>query len=180
MKSLPNLISLSRIVLILPLLVALFIGSYAWAFGIFLVAAVSDGLDGAIARLSHATTRLGSLLDPIADKLLVITTMLMLYVSHKFPLWLLVAILIRTITVVICGSIYQRTVKQYEFTPNILSKVNVFLEFVLIAVILYFEAWAGFDYAYVQLLQFLVYATTVTSLLHYACSWIQGVKRSRT
>lgn len=90
--NIPNLLSISRIVL--AILLVLFITNSKLALLIFLLAALTDYLDGYLARKLNQETKLGLILDPLADKILVITTLLLLIISYKHPYWYLL-ILIR-------------------------------------------------------------------------------------
>ena len=85
----PNCITIFRLALV-PVFVWLFLrGSRDWALGCFLLAAVSDALDGFLARLLNQRTKLGGILDPIADKLLIFAALVVLVIQGQIPLWLL-------------------------------------------------------------------------------------------
>ena len=77
LRWLPNAISILRIALISPILIMIINGNFVWAIGLFLLAGFSDGIDGYLAKRFNWRTRLGALLDPVADKLLVITSLLL-------------------------------------------------------------------------------------------------------
>ncbi|HSO72746.1 MAG TPA: CDP-alcohol phosphatidyltransferase family protein, partial [Thermodesulfobacteriota bacterium] len=92
MNSLPNWITLIRIILIPWFTILLINGDLKQALWVFLAAAVSDALDGFVARVFSQKTRLGSFLDPIADKLLLSTAFITLAIMHQIPGWLTVIV----------------------------------------------------------------------------------------
>lgn len=100
--NLPNKITIARTLLILPLVILLHMGE-GWcrwaALGVFIIAAVTDFLDGHIARKYHLVTNFGKFLDPVADKLLVLSSMVCLCGLGEFPAWLCVLVLFRELAV---------------------------------------------------------------------------------
>lgn len=122
--SLPNLITIGRILLV-PLTVWLIIGQqYGWAFSAFLMAGISDGVDGFIARRFALQSELGAYLDPIADKALLVSIYVSLAILQVLPVWL--AILVVTRDVLIVGAVLLAWVmeKPVEMKPLWVSKVN--------------------------------------------------------
>jgi CDP-diacylglycerol--glycerol-3-phosphate 3-phosphatidyltransferase len=97
--TLPNKITLVRFVLAAAIVALLLIegvqNRFVWAFGIFVVAALSDYLDGVLARRMHTTTELGAFMDPLADKMLVLLVFAILMTMGLYPLWLFVFMLAR-------------------------------------------------------------------------------------
>ena len=87
-RQLPNLLTLLRVVLTLPIAWLLIHGVYGWALWLFALAGVTDGLDGYLARRFGWFSRFGAMLDPLADKLLLVTSYLCLTISGAMPLWL--------------------------------------------------------------------------------------------
>ncbi len=171
MKTLPNCITLSRIILVIPVLLLLFFESYKSATVLFLLASLTDGLDGILARYLQATSRLGSILDPIADKCLILASMVMLLSLQLFPLWLFVAIIIRDVVLLAGAVVYQMTLHRFEYQPTMISKANTFLQFVLILGILFHQGWGGLDYSRIEIIQFLVFVTSITSFMQYVGTW---------
>lgn len=99
MRHLPNLICLLRIALIWPVTGALQAGHYATALALFLAAAVSDGLDGYLAKRFGWTSALGKFLDPLADKLIVLSALVMLLRLDRVPVWVVCVILLRELLI---------------------------------------------------------------------------------
>lgn len=93
--TLPNAITLARLVLIVPLAIALEAGNYAWALGLFVFAAGTDWVDGYLARKLDQITALGSLLDPLVDKILVTTALAGLTFQGVIPAWTVTVVLSR-------------------------------------------------------------------------------------
>ena len=87
-KWLPNAISFMRIALVAPILMLILRDDFAWALALFALAGFSDGLDGYLAKRFDWHTRLGALLDPVADKLLVAGTFITLAYTQDIPIWL--------------------------------------------------------------------------------------------
>lgn len=140
LRHLPNLLTILRIVLI-PVLVALLLhGRYAAALQVFLVAGVSDALDGFIARRFNLCSRLGSLLDPLADKLLVVASALVLARLGLLPWWLALVVIGRDLVIVGGAVAYYRRTGGIEMAPSVLGKVNTFVQIVLVLAILVHRA----------------------------------------
>jgi cardiolipin synthase len=141
--TLPNILSLGRL-LAAPLLVwIILIGDFRIAFWIFLAAAVSDGLDGLLARLLHQRSTLGTLLDPLADKTLLAGACGTLGVLGALPSWIVIAILARDVMIlggfVLTGLLTGMPVVQ----PLVISKINTALQFLLIGLTLARFGWNG-------------------------------------
>lgn len=135
--SLPNLITILRIILT-PLFVILVIQRrFVWAVAVFAAAAVSDGLDGFLARALGQKTTLGSYLDPIADKLLLASAYLSLAILHVLPSWLTVIVLSRDV-IILGGAVMLHLIHgPFPIRPLIISKLTtVFQISTLLAVLL--------------------------------------------
>jgi len=92
---LPNALSIIRIILTVPIVIALLKEQYLLTMLLFLVAGITDALDGWIAKQFYLQSRLGSILDPVADKILLTCTFITLYWVGVLPLWLLMIIFVR-------------------------------------------------------------------------------------
>src|SRR5687768_2828247 len=124
MVNVPNLITLVRLALVPVIAYLLWQGAYGIALIVFLGAAVSDFLDGVIARTFDQRSALGAALDPVADKLAMFVATVVLALQGLLPLWLAVAIVVRDIVIVAGVIAYRATVGPVEFAPTMLSKVN--------------------------------------------------------
>jgi len=135
--NLPNLITLCRL-LSVPFAVWLIVQQrYAAAFWVFVAAGVSDGVDGYIAKNFNRRTRLGALLDPAADKLLVSGVYLSLGYVGQLPLWLVVLVVLRDLLIVLgVGVIHMIAHAPKQFGPLYISKVNTFVQLALVVFVL--------------------------------------------
>jgi len=123
-SQIPNLICVLRIVLVWPIVDALLTGRYAMALVLAAVAGLSDGLDGYLAKRFDWRSRLGGLLDPLADKLLLVSTFLTLAYVSLVPLWLAVVVIVRDIVIVSGGLVYQFLIAPVRPEPSKASKLN--------------------------------------------------------
>ena len=98
---LPNAISILRIALVPPILILILQGDYGWALALFFFAGFSDGLDGYLAVRFEWTTRLGGLLDPAADKLLITGLFVTLAYTGDIPVWLAAIVILRDVVIVL-------------------------------------------------------------------------------
>ena len=176
--NLPNLISLGRLLLV-PLAIWLILRSrYGVAFWVFVVAGVSDALDGFIAKHFDRRTRLGALLDPIADKTLLVSVYVTLGWANQ--LWSSVVILVVFRDVMIIGGflLIQAFAAQKRYDPLYISKINTGLQIALIAFVLA-RLGLGADWGNVDVvLSCAVIATTVLSGLSYILRWTRILSRS--
>src|ERR1041384_8883633 len=104
LKSAPNLLTLLRLIFVPFVVVAIQQQKYAWALGIFIVAGITDGLHGLLARVLKQKTTLGQYLDPIADKLLLSTMFLMLSIAHIIPTTVTVLVFGRDLAILIVAA----------------------------------------------------------------------------
>jgi cardiolipin synthase (CMP-forming) len=169
--SLPNLISLGRLLLV-PLAIWLIVGGhYGTAFWVFIVAGVSDALDGFIAKHFDRRTRFGALLDPAADKALLVSVYVTLGLAHQ--LWTSVVILVVFRDVLIVGGflLIQAFAVPKQYDPLYISKINTGLQIALVAFVLA-RLGLGVDAGGIDdVLSYAVIATTVLSGLSYIVRW---------
>lgn len=138
--NIPNFITIIRILLVPLLVIALMEEHVSMALSIFLIAGVSDGLDGFLARVLHQKTTLGAYIDPLADKLLISTSFVTLAILDHLPGWLAVLVASRDIIIVggvgllllnIGGSETEQR-RGLKIRPTIDSKVTTFIHLVTI------------------------------------------------
>ncbi|MDH3515032.1 MAG: CDP-alcohol phosphatidyltransferase family protein [Gammaproteobacteria bacterium] len=172
LSQLPNLITISRIGLVPVLILVLKDENYAASLAIFVIAGVSDGLDGFIAKRFHFQSRLGSILDPIADKILLLCSYVMLVLLNHIPFWLMLTVVFRDLLIVGGYIIYTSMIGPVQMNPSWLSKFNTFLQISLVIIILGQQA---FDLVYAPLVDALIYGvlvSTVVSGVHYLWIWL--------
>ncbi len=124
MRYLPNILSILRMLMVVPVIWALASGRFGIALGLFAAAGVSDALDGAIAKRWGWSSRLGALLDPAADKLLVLGTYTTLAVVEWVPWWLIGLMFGRDIVIVTGAAIYRWRRGPFVIQPALSSKVT--------------------------------------------------------
>ena len=130
--NLPNLLTLFRILLIPVFLYFLFNGFIAYALAAFVVAGLTDAVDGAVARMTGSITELGMLLDPVADKALVLSAFIALTVLGKVPVWLTIGIILRDAVIVAGSAEMYRRGRRGDIRPVVLGKVTTFFLFALL------------------------------------------------
>jgi cardiolipin synthase len=168
LRSAPNLLTLLRLVFVPFAVIAVLKGRYGWALAIFVVAGISDGLDGLLARLLEQKTTLGQYLDPIADKLLLSTMFLVLFATHKIPLTVTVLVFSRDIIIVIICSLLYASGAMKTFRPSWLGKANTVAQIATVLLVLLHEINGSFWIAKARQLGFnLTGALTVLSGVHY-------------
>jgi cardiolipin synthase len=162
----PNGLTVLRI-LVTPLFVILIIRDLNhYALAVFVLAGVSDGLDGFIARMFNQRSELGAVLDPIADKLLLTAAYVSLGVLKDIPAWLAVVVISRDVVITIGVAVLKFLDIGFDVRPTLISKWTTVTQILTIGVVLLAPEFAGAS----ELLQALYWATvTMTALsgLHY-------------
>lgn len=171
LRHLPNVISAMRVVLVGPIVWALLSQRFALAVWLFVIAGISDGVDGFLAKRFGWTSRLGGILDALADKFLLISTFICLWWLGVFPGWLVLLILARDLVIVLGGIVYNSRIEKFTAEPSYTSKLNTFLQIVLAALgVVHLGLWS----VPLWLLDALMYAIVLTVLLSgvgYARTW---------
>lgn len=168
LRTAPNLLTLLRLIFLPFIVITVLKGHYGWALSIFVVAGISDGLDGLLARLMKQQTLLGQYLDPIADKLLLSTMFLVLFATHKIPLAVTVLVFSRDIIIVIVCAVLYATGAMRVFRPSWLGKANTVAQIVTVLFVLLHEVSADVWIAKGRQLGFnITVALTVLSGIHY-------------
>lgn len=171
LRSLPNLISGMRILLVLPTVWALLHEQYGTALFLFFVAGVSDALDGYLAKRFDWTSRLGSILDPLADKSLLVSCYLVLGWQGWLPLWLVLAVLVRDLVIVLGAAAYHLLVGSVEMAPSLVSKVNTVLQIVLVLMVIAALGVLPIPQELVTATIYLTATATVLSGIDYVWTW---------
>jgi cardiolipin synthase len=160
-----------RIVLVAPVVWALGTEQFALALFLFAVAGISDGLDGFLAKHYHWESRLGSILDPIADKLLLVASFATLTWLGALPVWLLWLVIARDLIIIGGGLAYHYKVGQFDLTPLWSSKINTTLQIVLVLLVIVQQQWfEGLDQL-VTIGIWLVVASVINSGTEYVLVW---------
>jgi len=175
--NLPNLISLARLA-VAPLAVYLVLNQvWALAFWLFVVAGVSDALDGFLARRLGARTLLGGYLDPIADKALLIGVIVTLGWLHHLPEWLVILALFRELVIVGGAILVHLTTGRLVMRPLMVSKLNTVVQFLLAATVLCRFGYGLYWPMATHLLILVAAVTALASGAAYVATWTQRLGR---
>lgn len=169
--TLANQITLGRLVLAPALVLLVVYGYNGWALVTFVVAGLSDAVDGVIARRSGQNSSLGALLDPMADKLLLVSTFVVLTIpgiglANELPVWLTVLVISRDVIMVLTVAIVNLAVGRFTFYPSILGKLTT-LVYILTGTTTLFFNYLGQPSAFVDVMVYAALIATVGSGFHY-------------
>ncbi len=135
-RAAPNLLTLLRLFIIPFLVIEITDGQYPVAFGLFLLAGVSDGMDGLLARWLRQHTRLGEYLDPIADKLMLSTLFVTLTHVGLIPRYVTVLVFSRDLGILLIATLLFATGTLRDFRPSLLGKVNTLMQILALTAVL--------------------------------------------
>lgn len=167
----PNLLTLARIGLVPWLLVLLQQQQFSLSLAVFIVAGLTDALDGFIAKRYNAQTYLGSLLDPLADKGLLVSSYIMLSVLELVPFWLMVTVVFRDVVIVGGYLLMVLFFGSVKMQPLRVSKINTFTQIFYIVLVLTALA-IHYELGLVQtVFNYIVLVTSVVSGLSYVYIW---------
>jgi cardiolipin synthase len=179
LKYIPNMICVGRIILVAPIVWALLDGQYGLALLLILVAGLSDALDGFLARRFDWRTRLGGLLDPAADKLLMLASFVTLTWMGWVPVWFTALVIGRDIIIVGGTIFYQLRVAPIHGEPTRASKLNTVLQ-ILFILLTVSHAWIGWPATVVlQVLMIAVLVTIAISTVQYVTTGMSRLRQSK-
>jgi len=172
---LPNVITLGRLLMVPVVALLLSNRLYAEAFWLFVIVGISDGLDGYIARRFDVTSAAGALLDPVADKMVIMTCAFVLAWNGWLPMWLAVPLIARDILMLVVGVTDPR-LKDRWLTPNILGKAHSAIAFSTLTITIaqaaqYVDIGWGLTFLFA-----LLFVTVCGSAFFYFVAW-QRVRR---
>jgi cardiolipin synthase (CMP-forming) len=166
LRQLPNVITSIRILLVVPIAMALSGHRPALTLWLFCVAAASDGIDGFLAKRFGWQTDLGGWLDPMADKLMLVTVFVMLALLGSVPIWLSVAVIARDCIIVLGAVAYRIALGPVVARPSRVSKLNTLCQVIFILVVIGTPQFS-WPLAWQTLLGALVFVTVAVSGLDY-------------
>lgn len=169
-KDIPNIISLMRIILVVPIAYFLWNQNYLTALILFLVGGLSDGLDGFLARRYKWQTELGVILDPMGDKLMMLTAYLLLGWHHLLAWWLVGLVIFRDIIIVAGTLLYKKFIGNAKLKPLFISKLNTVFQIILVLIIMFSQV-VNLNTLIVDGIFWLVVATTLMSGYAYINEW---------
>ena len=176
-----NLLTASRLVMAPFAARAILLAEYRLALGIFLAAAITDGLDGLVARRFGWRTRLGAHLDPIADKVLLSSAYLALGIAGAMPWWLVGIILGRDILILAAAAAALLLTRERSFPPSVWGKLSTFVQIFTAVFVMVARAWpeSGLE-GWAGALVWTTAAATLWSGFHYAWRGWQVLRNSRS
>ncbi len=168
-----NFITLFRIILVPVIIWSLLTGATASAFALFLVAGLSDAVDGAVARTFNQQSELGTVLDPIADKVMLVSVFIMLAYLEQIPLWLAILVVSRDLLIVAGFIVAFLLGRPADVKPLWVSKANTAAQILLA---LYVLARLAFELDGMQLQTYLEWGTGVLTGLSAIAYMVQGMR----
>ncbi len=170
-EDIPNLISVLRIFLSIPVVWLLLEQRFDIALILFAIAGISDGLDGYLAKHYGWQSRLGGLLDPLADKVLLVSSYLSLALLGLIPVLLMLLVILRDLIIVTGALVYNFRIRELEASPSLISKFNTLAQILLVLAVVLDRGLVALPAALLQGLIWLVFATTITSGVNYVWVW---------
>ena len=138
---------------------------------LFFVAGISDALDGFLARQFRWQSRLGGILDPLADKFLLVSAYLCLGWLHALSWWLVGLVVLRDVIIVMGAVAYNFRVEKLDAQPSLVSKLNTSLQILLVLMVVYDLGFAALADWLLQGMMWAVALTTLWSGIDYIVSW---------
>jgi cardiolipin synthase (CMP-forming) len=171
--SIPNLITLARILLVPVIVWAIASNQMQIAFGVFLVAGLSDLIDGFLAKRFGMATELGAYLDPLADKAMIVSIYVTLGIQEAIPRWLVILVVSRDIMIVSAVILSWLVDKPVKLKPLTVSKLNTVAQ-ILLSLLVLASLAIGFDAALaIAVLTALVAVLTLLSVAFYVAAWVR-------
>ncbi len=171
------MLTVFRMVLIPVFVTLLFYQRFVLALAVFVIAGLTDGLDGLLARRFQQQSQLGTVLDPIADKLMMVTAFIVLSMRSIFPqpvpshlpipFWVTIAVISRDVFIVVGAAAINIMTGFRGFRPSWLGKANTTVQIIAIAIIMFAASVPYYTGYYLPTIYVIVFAFAVTSGLHY-------------
>lgn len=175
----PNQITLLRLGFLPFFLILISYESYKWALLVLVVAGLSDGIDGLLARSLNQRSSLGAYLDPIADKLLLSSSFIILAFKKKIAWWLTIIVFSRDILILVVAIVILLISGYRPFPPSISGKMTTAFQIILVFTVVFSAAFPVFQLGWV--IRVLIYGVTffsVFSALHYSFSTTRSLSSS--
>jgi cardiolipin synthase (CMP-forming) len=171
MRHIPNALCVLRILLVVPVVWLLMEAEYRLTLWLFAFAAATDGLDGFLAKRFNWTSELGKILDPLADKILLVGVFITLAFLGLVPAWLAVVAVARDVTITIGAITYNRLYGDLQGRPTAVSKLNTLCQILYLLLVVASQAAAVSAEPLVTILGALVFVTTVVSGIDYVITY---------
>lgn len=177
--NIPNILTILRIVMT-PVIVYMVLSHQAWiAITLMVIAGITDMLDGLIARYYNMRTTVGAYLDPLADKIMLISLFVTLFHMQQVPLFVFLAVVFRDIVIVLGAIAYEMVTRRLTMQPSFISKATTFIQIVYVVLLLINMA-TPISGMLLQISMWLTFALTCASGLHYLIIWTsKAVKQEK-
>ena len=181
-RDIPNLITVFRFLLVPPVVMLLLNERFGLALILFGVAGFTDGLDGYLAKRNNWTSRLGALMDPLADKLLLVSCFVTLGWLGWIPVWLVALVVLRDLVIVGGAIVFHMRVERLEARPSMVSKLNTVAQILLVLAVIFSQGMHVLPVLWLDILIYSVLATTLWSGFDYVWTWGRRawLKRGKT
>ena len=179
LSDIPNIITLVRFLLVLPVVLLLLQGRFGMALVVFGIAGFSDALDGYLAKHYHWTSRIGALMDPLADKLLLLSCFVTLGWLGWIPYWLVGLVILRDLIIVSGAIVYNFRIERLEAEPRPASKLNTFTQIMLVLAVMFSQGFQELPALWMDVLLYSVLLTTLWSGLDYVWIWSRRALHKR-
>ena len=167
--SVPNQLTMLRMVVLPFVLISMIYERHEMALWLFVAAAVTDAIDGLVARHFNQKTLLGEFLDPIADKMLLSSCFIVQALIGAIPWWITILVLLRDVTIIATVLVLVLATSVQTFPPNAFGKANTVAQIATMFAVLYRNAWGGTEaVTVVDILIWMTAATTLLSSVQYA------------
>ena len=173
--SIPNLITLGRILLVPIVVWAIASGRMQLAFLLFLAAAISDGVDGFLAKRFGMTTELGAYLDPLADKVLIVSIYVTLGITGIIPTWIVILVASRDFMIIGAIMLSWLVDMPVAIRPHIVSKLNTAVQIAYACLVLASHGYQFNAEPVLTLVMVLVASLTLLSVALYLAQWVRHI-----
>ena len=170
----PNLLTIVRIALVYPILNNIYLGNFEISIIYFVIASATDGLDGYLARKMNWQTQLGTLIDPVADKILLSGSIFILWLNQYIPFYIFVIFFSRDVAILLGAAVRMTVIESDTPKPNFLGKLTTTLQIIYIAIIFVKEI-IELDFGLFTLDIFII-LVTILSLVVYAYNWVRDLR----
>lgn len=177
LRSLPNILTILRIILIIPFVIMIIDGRFKAGFYILLAAGFTDALDGYLARRYSWSSKIGGILDPVADKLLMISAYFVLSMSELLPWWISVLVICRDLMIVAGATTYYFWIEKISASPTLLSKLNTVLLVLLVLMALGNAIWPMLSIETINMMIWSVATLSILTGIQYVWIWTRKAWR---
>jgi len=168
---LPNILTSIRLILVFPTVYCLLKGNYVAAFWVFFIAGWTDAIDGWLARRNNWFSKLGSILDPIADKSLMLLVFLTLGYLEVVPMWVALLVVLRDLIIMAGASAYYALFGTYNMAPSLLSKLNTMVQIIFALMVMSSLSYLDIDQGFLDIAMYIMVVTTILSGIDYIIIW---------